>query len=497
MDRGASLSDLNSDISYNARALIRCEATYVGASLPTKTTQPPGIIEEPLEKICKKETLPTLSSACRKPVRLYVFHSGILIELLFGKHNGELVWYPIQNLFCTAGLQPFKSKNGNVEFKPLEDKSATKSSLKPLFSMVFRETVHKKVLQCHAFAVSRKRVAQLLVQATAVAYRDKKGWNLPLNSLLFGNSEFSYTLNIADEAHPDSGYSDHEESSQKSSQSPQSSEISAETESTHYQDNQTSQNRNLLIQAFPSTTTLQATSKENGLMSSAYQSPGLNRMPIQKSPASSTTFSDNSADEKSSIRSAKAGSLSSGYPLSRDSSSIAPVMYNPINPQVVLLQRSHSSPDDRQAMVHRSSSHPNSSDFRIASGSQSPISLESFKSLSLKPSSTDLKQKSGSKSRKLKTTTLRSAEDDGIQGRLSSYHNPRGQPVKYHRENHGNFGHQLYHEPVYVPYHPEQFMYEGDRYLPNVVHTDSKSPRSKDRNKQTKETKVVSLIAQY
>lgn len=216
-------SDNHFSAPYNMKALVRCEANYLGAALPTKTTQPPGIIHEPLGKICSGENLSSAPSLSKKPVKLFIFHSGIIIEIMFGKHAGDLVWYPIKNLYCSAGLQPLKTKHGTFEFKSLDDNS--KSSLKPIFALVIRETVHRRVLQCHAFSVVKKEVAQLLVQATALAYRDKSGWDLPLNTDIFGVNNYKYTLNITDDVQLDSGYSDHEESSRD--QSPQSSELSA------------------------------------------------------------------------------------------------------------------------------------------------------------------------------------------------------------------------------------------------------------------------------
>ena len=493
-EQGVTTVDVHESFSYNSRALIRCEAAYLGASLPTKTTQPPGIIHEPLEKICEKENLPTLINPPTKRVRLHVFHSGIVIEVLFGKRNGELVWYPIQNLYCSAGIQPFKTKHGTFEFRSLEDQADTKSTLKPLFSVVFRESVHKKVLQCHAFAVARKELAQLLVQATAVAYRDKNGWNQPLRSSLFSNNEYNYTLNIVDEVHADSGYSDHDDSSQKSSQSPQSSELSTEIGSRQHLDNQKLQEQNVLVNTPSSSTTSLATSRDTVMNSIGYQSP------FRRSPTNSGTlvgFNDtqeerHSGDEQGSCRSIKGSSISSGYPLSRNSSSIAPL---PIpqqhNPHVVLVESPRPRSGKHYSAFGRSRAVDGNS-FHGFSGRQSDMSLDSFDTLSLEQPPSNSKRKGDSKLKRSKTAPPLKPINSGFPAHLvqrQSSNISGHQP--WSSQSSGSTG-QVYGEPTYVSYHPEQFMYEGDNYLPNIVRVNSSNAvQGKERHKPSKDSKKV------
>lgn len=188
--------------SYNQRALVRCDADYLGAAIPTLTTQPPAIILEPLAVICSGKKLPKIKQALSRVVRLHVFHSGIIIEILFGRRFGELVWYPIQNLYCSASILPMKTKHGTYVFKTLEESGSGKSNLRPVFAVVMRETVHKKVLQCHAFSVVNEELAKLLVRATAVAFKDKNGWNQPVTIDRFSESNFTYSLSEVDDDCP-------------------------------------------------------------------------------------------------------------------------------------------------------------------------------------------------------------------------------------------------------------------------------------------------------
>lgn len=463
-------------IAYNLRALIRCDATYLGAALPTETTQPPGIIHEPLAKICKKDRdASTPVNTGNRTVRLYIFHSGIVIEILYGKRIGELVWYPIQNLYCSAGLQPFKTKLGTIEFKTLEDSAGAKSSLKPIFAMVVRETVEKKVLQCHAFTVIRRELAQLLVQATSVAYKDKKGWNLPLNNEILGRHDYKYTLNIGDEAHLDSGYSDHEDSSHKSEQSPQSSELSVGETSKSFKDNHTGSHRRCSKHASRASSTSSASSSTitKDMLPS---SPGSISQLSQKSPSSSAGFQSaesgrHSDDEQVSIQSGKLTSMSSGYPLSRDSSTTG-VGHNRYHPPTLA---SPGHPPHRT--YSRSSSHH---------GHELP---DSFHSLSL--NHPDINHNY----RKTKTVpTIEIVEVDGVPRKVIHYqtHYEPTTPDIYPTYTRNR---QYYNEPMYAPYHPEQFMYEGDHYLQNDLYSESDQSTQwrKEKRKPTKDSKRVSI----
>lgn len=376
-------SDNQHSAPYNMKALVRCDATYLGAALPTKTTQPPGIIHEPLAEICAKENLHSLSSQSKKPVKLFVFHSGIIIEIMFGKHSGDLVWYPIKHLYCSAGVQPLRTKHGTIEFKSLEDNS--KSPFKPIFSLVVRETVSKKVLQCYAFSVARKELAQLLVQATALAYKDRSGWDLPLNTDIFGGNDYKYTLNIADEIHLDSGYSDLEESSRD--QSPQSSELSVLSDATKHDNPTTNNNKpsdritvspkssdsksptvskpstpKLCIPALvtrsqsrPASSPSTASSSISMSSTSSKSSPSLSprsakpkrhSKPKAQSKKESNTYqgfqSDSLYPDEDGFESTDCGapSLSSaGYPLSRESSTGHVTTYHKVAPNVVVIQK--------------------------------------------------------------------------------------------------------------------------------------------------------------
>lgn len=484
--------------AYNTRALVRCEATYVGAALPTRTTQPPGIIHEPLEKICEKESLPTLINTPKKPVRLSIFHSGIIIELLFGKHSGELVWYPIQNLYCSAGLQPLKNKHGDISFRTLEDKLAAKSSLKPIFAMVIRETIQKKVLQCHAFAVTRKGMAQLLVQATALAYRDKEGWNQPLNST-FLKSEYNYTLNVAEEVQPDSGYSDHDDVSQKSEQSPQSSELSSHLQ---YDNQQSRASHELSVAAapFPSEPSPPPPQPFGDDTESDSQQSSADQRRSQSSPSTSATSATfrgiqsdlNSGDERddSQIGSVNATSLSSGYPLSQDSSVAA--MNHQINPQVFLMQKSQSS--TKGSLTHQLNGNVGQTHY----GRYGARRLDTLSSLSLEDPPVNNQVIIDSKLKRSKTVPASRSFNGGNANGESG----RGMGIDFHQQPHtpnsssshdSRFRH-YYNEPIYVHYHPEHFMYEGEKYSAvNNMNVDSNSLRTTDydKHKPCKESRKV------
>lgn len=182
--------DQPQQLGYNQRALVKCDASYLGSEIPTLTTQPPGIIHQPLAVICSKKEPPSQSDTPSRNVRLNVFHSSIIIEILHGKDIGKCVNYPIQNLYCSAALLPHKTESGEFEFLTLEDKHDEGRRLRPIFAVVMREVVSKRVLRCHAFAVVNRQIAGLLVKATAVAFREKKGWNQPVIDKKFSSVDF-------------------------------------------------------------------------------------------------------------------------------------------------------------------------------------------------------------------------------------------------------------------------------------------------------------------
>ncbi|XP_067930122.1 uncharacterized protein [Watersipora subatra] len=457
-------------VSYNRRPLIRCEATYLGSSLPTKTSQPPGIVYEPLEKICERESLPTFMSTPKKRVQLHLFHSGVVIELLFGKHNGELVWYPIQNLYCSAGILPFKTKSGKFEFRSLDDQTVAKSPLKPLFSIVFREAVHKKVLQCHAFAVKSKELSQLLVQATVVAYRDRNGWNQPMNNSALNNRHYNYSINIVEEVHIDSGYSDHEESSQQSSQSPQSSILSTEVGALGNIDNHGSQTQGTAISMPSSTTPSQTTLVVDAAPSIRCQSPTLGSLTDQSDmPAKSET------NEENEDKFIESSSISSGYPISRNSS-----VKCPIQPQASPQCESKESQQGSRESEGKLEFSVRASSSNVEQNPNSTL-LESSPSLSIKPPS---KHKTPQKPKKSNAVSKL-----GLNNALNFHqHND----LQYQRASLAEMKHmQGYRDLSYVPYHPDQFMYRGDRYIPQLSHPTSTEQHNKAEESAKKSVKSL------
>ena len=165
-----------------------------------------GIIHEPLGQIYSKKKL--LQPISINPVRLHIYHSGLMIEIRYGQHDGHLVWYSIRNLYCSAALQPDFTdleSDSSVEFKALDDPDLTghASCLRPIFALVVRETVTRKVLQCHAFSVKDKKIAQFLVKATAKAYKDRSGWDQPILDPMFSGEDTSSTLEILDDKEDD------------------------------------------------------------------------------------------------------------------------------------------------------------------------------------------------------------------------------------------------------------------------------------------------------
>jgi len=468
--------------AYNVRALVRCEATYLGAALPTRTTQPPGIIHEPLEKICERESLPSLTNTPKKPVMLYIFHSGVLIELLFGKHSGEAVWYPIQNLYCSAGLQPLKTKNGKMEFYSLDEKAGGKSTLKPIFAMVIRETVQKKVLQCHAFAVTRKEIAQLLVQATALAYRDEAGWNQPLHSLNFRNIKCGYTLNIADDTHTDSGYSDHDECSLKGGQSPRSSELSTDNSLEGYMlDNHTS-----ALARHPYGMNIKVSKNEtisSKTGASLQSSPKSSQTSASGSEFQSDLLSANSEDEEDSTLSNKSTSISSGYPLSRDSS-LATADCD-ITPTATIVHRVNPPLSrSRHQIGNQNSLHTNGKIINMAP-------LESLKSLSLSQSTLN-SYNSDRRYQKVRITpTAESRNAHCIPRQVVYSQAPTGSTLSDGRVERQYYMRQ---QPLYTQYHPDQFMYRSDSNLANHAYVDPSPSWSKERTKSaSKESKKVRI----
>lgn len=173
--------------------LAFCDATFIGQETPKQTTEFPEIVHEPLRTLYStyKHMRRDLRVANTSLVRIIVYSSGIVVE----ERTAKVVnWYPIQNLYCSAGLNVNKGKGGIIEFKQLHEK--VKSSCKTLFAMVVRQPGNdgRRVLMCHAFKVDNSSYTQQLVNATQYAYRNKSGWTDPVSDKEFLNAKLSYTL---------------------------------------------------------------------------------------------------------------------------------------------------------------------------------------------------------------------------------------------------------------------------------------------------------------
>lgn len=182
---------------YNRQALAACSGWYYGKEIPQSSNQPPAIIIEPLTKIYSKarHCRSDLAKNTCTPVKIAIYSSGIIIKNQTERHKVQ--WFPIQNLYCSAGLQP-DSKKGNVVFRELH--VPLKKASKPFFAMVVRleRKDQRRVLTCFAFMVDSTTVAQRLVQATEFAYKNKDGWNHPLTDKEFLNAKTAYTLERLD-----------------------------------------------------------------------------------------------------------------------------------------------------------------------------------------------------------------------------------------------------------------------------------------------------------
>mgnify|MGYP001792416494 CR=1 FL=1 len=183
---------------YNTRprAVIK-DILYIGREIPTKSDQYPNIVHEPLKAMYNEAGDKRLKPGMR--VSIYVYSSGIVVQEVSGKIN----WFPIQNLYCSAGLVPQKSKSG-LTFKHLDLQKPSKS--KPLFAMVVRQTADiegqlssRRVLMCHGFIVDDQRSAKLLIAATEQAYKNKDGWNHPMNDRQFMSAKINFTMSRIDE----------------------------------------------------------------------------------------------------------------------------------------------------------------------------------------------------------------------------------------------------------------------------------------------------------
>lgn len=180
---------------YNHQPLASCAATYIGQATPKASIKYPDIIYEPLKALYSKcrQKRQDLLAATSSTVRLRVYSSGIIVQEP-GVPKDAVNWYPIQNLYCSAGLKPDKAKAETVIFRELHEK--VKLQAKPYFAMVVRQPGDdgRRVLMCHAFIVDNTTVAQKLVNATQFAYQNKDGWNDPVTDKEFLNAKLSYTL---------------------------------------------------------------------------------------------------------------------------------------------------------------------------------------------------------------------------------------------------------------------------------------------------------------
>lgn len=183
---------------YNTQPHAKCiDVLYIGREIPTKSDQYPDIVQEPLKAMYNKVGDKRLKPGVR--VSIYIYNSGIVVQEMDGKIN----WFPIQNLYCSAGLIPCASKKG-LTFEHLNLDRPPRS--KPIFAMVVRQSTDderdrssRRVLMCHAFIVDDQRSAKLLISATEQAYRNKNGWNHPMNDRQFMKAKINFTMSRIDE----------------------------------------------------------------------------------------------------------------------------------------------------------------------------------------------------------------------------------------------------------------------------------------------------------
>ena len=181
------------------RPLTSCAARYLGHAVPQKTIQYPGIIHEPLAAIYSSTRIKRqdLLDKTSKRVHIRVINSGIAVEEHTSTNTTS--WYPIQNLYCSAGVKPDKNKDGTIAFRELKEK--VKSTSHALFAMVVREPDNdgRKVLVCHVFMIDSIADTQRLVESTRFAYQHKEGWGNPMADKVFLNAKLSYTLQNLEE----------------------------------------------------------------------------------------------------------------------------------------------------------------------------------------------------------------------------------------------------------------------------------------------------------
>lgn len=195
------MSSRSTKENFNQEPLAVREGQYLGREIPQSSTQGESIILEPLTKLYyqvshKKKDIVQLTTPI---VKIFIYNSGIVIKQEWKSKRNIVDWYPIQNLYCSAGLKPDKNKKGEVVFRQFNE--PTRLAKRPIFSFVVREPGKdgRRVLMCHSFLIDHVSAAQELVHACQYAYTNKAGWNNPISDKRFLDAKMSYTMQMVDE----------------------------------------------------------------------------------------------------------------------------------------------------------------------------------------------------------------------------------------------------------------------------------------------------------
>ena len=367
--------------SYNSLPLAACYAEYYGKETPEKSIKPPTIITEPLTKIYSKARLSRedLKRRTCKTVTITIYSSGIIIKNQVEKHKVQ--WFPIQNLYCSAGLRP-ESKKGQVVFKELH--MPVKKPQKPFFAMVLRQerTDGRKVLVCYAFLVESGDIAQRLVYATQGAYMNKAGWNHPLTDKEFLNAKMAYTLERLD---MEDGDDDLEKMTQeRERQLAQKPDTSREAVPRPLSSRQPRAHSAapVLMKSAPSTPRRSTLStprpQQPAIADNHYLMPPQqqlsSRVPTQRAITYYQGFKTETLQGSASMRSSfvvKSASIS-GFPLSRSSSNATGAMSLQPTPQYSALPNGRSKANGQKAMRHVSDASASKSkkDHRVLASSE-------------------------------------------------------------------------------------------------------------------------------
>lgn len=362
---------------YNTRPLAACYAEYYGKETPEKSIKPPTIITEPLTKIYSKARLSRddLKRRTCKTVAITIYSSGIIIKNQVEKHKVQ--WFPIQNLYCSAGLRP-ESKKGQVVFKELH--VPVKKPQKPFFAMVLRQerTDGRKVLVCYAFLVESVDIAQRLVYATQGAYMNKAGWNHPLTDKEFLNAKMAYTLERLDKEEDDNLERMTREREWQLAQKPDLSRVATPRPLSSRTPRARSAAPTLMSSApaTPRRSTLSTPRPQHMNGNDGYlMVPQLSsRVPTQRAITYYQGFRTETLQGDQSMRSSfvvKSASIS-GFPLSRSSSNATGAMSLQPTPQYNVMPNGRANTNGQKAMRHVSdaSTYKNKKDHRVLASSE-------------------------------------------------------------------------------------------------------------------------------